>query len=324
MMTRILISGSLALGGATFVAAQDSTLELEQDNGRIPGEVQIHTGDDAAQQAGDRQQSQQNRQSRDMTGMQSQHGQKMKAEDVLKEMASANQLEVKLGELAQERAQDPQVQQFARQMVQHHHEALEQVKQTAEQKNVDIAEDELAEHHQAIFDKLQEKQGEQFEAAYMFHQAGKHVQDILAAQHVATTADDQELQTLARQQLPILEQHLQQATDIAQNIATQGQAVPAGATLQDDQDRGLQQRDSMQPGQRNGLQQQDGLQRDQQDQGWQQRDSSQPGQRSQPGQTGQSGQGFGTGTQDRSDQGTSPGSSDRSQSPNAGGSTVGQ
>lgn len=303
MMTRMLISGSLVLSGATLAAAQ--TAGQDRDDDRIQGEVQIRT--DEARQAGDRQQDQTRQQTqfgqtgRDATGMQDrQNGQAMQAEDVLKELASADQLEIQLGELAEERAQDPQVQQFARQMVEHHRESLERVKHTAEQKDVDITEDELAEHHQAILDRLKEKQGEQFESAYMFHQAGKHVQDILTAQHVATTADDQQLQELARQSLPMLQQHLQEATDIAQNIATQGQAQPAGATFGGEQDQRFQQQDSQQPGQ--GLQQRDTMQQRQQ-QDLHQRDPLQPGQSNglqqrNGAQQGQPGQGMGTGGQD--------------------------
>lgn len=283
MMTRLLLSSSVMLCGAAFVTAQ----ETDRDQETQRGEVRIRTNDDAAQQAGDRQQDQLRQQQQDQTGRDAagMHGwqdrqaqqpsQQFEPKEVLQSFSSANQLEIQLGELAQERARDPQVRQFAQQMVDHHTRAQEQVKQTAQQKDIKLDDGKLLKHHQAALDHMKQKQGEQFEAAYMFYQAGHHVQDVLMAQHVASSAQDPQLQQLARQMLPTLQQHLEQATDIAQGIAMQGQAQPAGAELEP-QDQGIRQRDPWQGQQDQGTQRHDrDRMQDQQNQGLQQRDRQQ-------------------------------------------------
>lgn len=276
MMTRLLLSSSLVLGGAAFVSAQQADQDPEFQHG------QIRANETTPQQAGDRQRDQirqhdQHQTGRDATGAQGwgrdqqRQTQQFDTKEVLQAFSSSNQLEIQLGELAQERARDPQVQQFARQMVEHHTRAQELVKQTAQQKGITLDERQLLDQDKAALEQMKQKQGDQFEAAYMFHQAGQHVQDVLMAQHVASSASDPQLQQLARQLLPALQQHLEQATGIAQGIAMPGQAQPAGAEIDgqqdqttpspagmDQQDRSIRRfdRDRMQDRQNQGLQQQ--------------------------------------------------------------------
>ena len=77
-----------------------------------------------------------------------------------------NMAEIQLGQLAAERAQDPQVKQFAQTMVDDHTKAQEQLKTVASDQNIPIP-SALDGKHQKLHDKLAKLQGAEFDRAYM-------------------------------------------------------------------------------------------------------------------------------------------------------------
>jgi putative membrane protein len=78
----------------------------------------------------------------------------------------ANMAEIQLGQLAAERAQNPQVKQFAQTMVDDHTKAQEQLKTVASNQNIPIP-SALDGKHQKLHDKLAKLQGAEFDRAYM-------------------------------------------------------------------------------------------------------------------------------------------------------------
>jgi predicted outer membrane protein len=77
-----------------------------------------------------------------------------------------NMAEIQLGQLAVERAQDPQVKQYAQTMVDDHTKAQEQLKTVASNQNIPIP-SALDGKHQKLHDKLAKLQGAEFDRAYM-------------------------------------------------------------------------------------------------------------------------------------------------------------
>jgi putative membrane protein len=77
-----------------------------------------------------------------------------------------NMAEIQLGQLAVERAQDPQVKQFAQTMIDDHTKAQEQLKTVAGSQNIPIP-GALDGKHQKLHDKLAKLQGAEFDRAYM-------------------------------------------------------------------------------------------------------------------------------------------------------------
>jgi putative membrane protein len=77
-----------------------------------------------------------------------------------------NMAEIQLGQLAVERAQDPQVKQFAQTMIDDHTKAQEQLKTVAGSQNIPIP-SALDSKHQKLHDKLAKLQGAEFDRAYM-------------------------------------------------------------------------------------------------------------------------------------------------------------
>lgn len=140
----------------------------------------------------------------------------------LKEAASGNQLEIQLGQLATERAQDPQIKQFAQQLVEEHQQAAPQLQQAAQSMNMELPR-QLNPVHQAVLEHMRQKQGDDFGRAYIFHQVGDHHKKVLEHQYQAQNAQNPQIKQLAARMVPTLREHLQHA----ERIAGAGDARPA-------------------------------------------------------------------------------------------------
>ncbi len=207
--------------------AQDAGPLIQADDKDKPGQAaQDRTGQ--AEPAGERMSD------RDRAGAGggiSVQGSQQMDQDFVKHAASANLLEVRLSELVQQKARDPQVKQFAQRLVEDHRKAGEQLKQVAQQMNVQIS-DELMPMHQAKLDHFQQKQPGQLELGYVFDQVGHHHKDVLEYQFMAQNAQNAQLKQFASQTLPHLRQHLQMAERLAPGggaeARTAGERMPPG------------------------------------------------------------------------------------------------
>ncbi len=139
----------------------------------------------------------------------------------------ANKAEVKLGELAGERAQSPAVKDFARMMVRDHGNALETLKQAVRGFDVDEPA-QLDAKHQALYDRLSKLSGAEFDREYMKAMVDGHreVVDMLdnrAGPSPSATGtsgtDNSRLDASVNQwtskALPTTKQHLQKAEQIS-------------------------------------------------------------------------------------------------------------
>ena len=77
-----------------------------------------------------------------------------------------NMAEIELSKLAQQRATNPQVRQFAQTMVEEHTKALEELRQVAQRDNLQVN-DQLNEEHRELRDRLQGLKGAEFDREYM-------------------------------------------------------------------------------------------------------------------------------------------------------------
>ena len=151
-------------------------------------------------------------------------------QDWIKHAMSGNQFEIQLGQLVSQKAQDPQVKQFAQRLVQDHQKAADQLRQVAQQMNVQ-ASDDLMPAHQAKLQEFQQKDAKQLELAFIFDQVGHHTKDVLEYQFVAQNAQSPQLKQFAQQAVPHLRQHLQAAISIAPvsgglDARTAGERIP--------------------------------------------------------------------------------------------------
>jgi putative membrane protein len=141
-----------------------------------------------------------------------------------KEAASGNEFEVRLADLAMQRSQNAQVKELAQHIKQDHTQANQVLKQMAQQGNVDVSSGDLMPVHQAMLQEMQQKQGEQFDRAFVFGNTADHQKDILMYSYFANKGTGP-AQQYARQILPKLQQHYQQMQPIAQQMAGSTMAV---------------------------------------------------------------------------------------------------
>jgi len=152
-------------------------------------------------------------------GMQSGEGDQasMTPTQFLRHAMMANMAEVKLGQLATERASSSQVKQFAQHMIDSHTKANEKVKEIAKLKGVETPTD-LDEKHKETQERLSNLRGSEFDRAYMEHMVKDHKEVLAAFTAQSKNSKDEEVRGLATTMNPELERHLQMATDTRQQI----------------------------------------------------------------------------------------------------------
>jgi len=118
--------------------------------------------------------------------------------------------EVQLGNLAQQKAANDQVKQFAARMVTDHSKANDELKQIASAKGVQLP-TSLDKKHQSDMERLQKMSGADFDKAYMSHMVDDHKTDVSDFKKEAGSGRDSDLKSFASKTLPTLEEHLKMA-----------------------------------------------------------------------------------------------------------------
>lgn len=140
-----------------------------------------------------------------------------KDKDFIKKAASAGMMEVELGQLAQSKAQSQEVKDFGSRMVTDHGKANEELKALAQQKNVPLP-TKLEHKHKSMVDKLNKASGSDFDKKYMSEMVKDHKDDVDEFKKATQKVKDPELKAWAEKTLPVLEQHLQQAREVAPKV----------------------------------------------------------------------------------------------------------
>ncbi|HEY7119055.1 MAG TPA: DUF4142 domain-containing protein [Tepidisphaeraceae bacterium] len=141
--------------------------------------------------------------------------------------AEGGMLEVKLAQLAQQKSQDEQVKDLAKQLEQDHQQANQQLMQIAKQKNIDLPND-LKGECQETYQAFQQLQGKDFDNAFVLHNVKDHLMDIMMFQKEAQNGTDPEIKQWASQTLPKLQEHARQIATVAQACGLPIEALAAG------------------------------------------------------------------------------------------------
>jgi putative membrane protein len=126
--------------------------------------------------------------------------------------SSGGMMEVELGRMAQEKAQNPRVKEFGAMMVKDHTQANTEMKTVADVKSV-VLPPTLGEDHQKHVNDLREKAGADFDKAYMDMMVDDHKKDISEFEE-ASKLDDSDVKAFAIKTLPVLRVHLDSAQAI--------------------------------------------------------------------------------------------------------------
>ena len=139
----------------------------------------------------------------------------MKGENMFATKAAIGGMaEVKLAELAKDKASSADVKAFAQRMHDDHSKANDELKQIASHKGITLPTD-LDAKHQAMYDRLSKLSGADFDRAYMRDMVADHKEDVSEFKKEAERGTDPELKAFAAKTLPTLQEHLQlaQSTD---------------------------------------------------------------------------------------------------------------
>lgn len=124
--------------------------------------------------------------------------------------AQGGMAEVELGQLASQKAENPQVKQFGERMVKDHGAANDKLKQLASQKGI-TPPSSMDSSTKREYDKLSKLSGAQFDREYMTHMVSDHEKDIKEFKSEEKSAKDSDVKSFAQTTLPTLEEHLRLA-----------------------------------------------------------------------------------------------------------------
>lgn len=135
----------------------------------------------------------------------------------IKQVAQGNHLEIKVAEFASKKSDHAEVKQYAERLVQDHKKASEKLEQIAMKQGV-MLQKELDSHHKQMCDKFESYTGDQLNREFAKHAVKSHVKEIAHFQRASQEAKDEDLKTFARETLPVLRQHLEEARDLAKAV----------------------------------------------------------------------------------------------------------
>jgi putative membrane protein len=135
----------------------------------------------------------------------------------VREAQSGNLLEVRLGTLADQKASNPSVKQFGQQMVKDHTTMGQQWAALAAKSAFPIR-PALDPAQQQSVSQLSALSGAEFDRAYMSAMVQDHQNDIAKFQAQGPAAKSADVQRLAAIGLPIMQQHLTMAQQLAQQV----------------------------------------------------------------------------------------------------------
>lgn len=127
--------------------------------------------------------------------------------DFLVKAADGGMAEVKLGELAKQKAMLPKVKGMGDMMSADHHNVNEEVKKLASQRNVSLPAT-IGDDKQKDIDAMAVKTGKDFDKAYVRYMIKDHEEDIALFKRAIDKVHDADVRTFANNTLPKLQEHL--------------------------------------------------------------------------------------------------------------------
>jgi putative membrane protein len=142
-------------------------------------------------------------------------------ETFLRNAAEGSMAEVKLGQLAEEKAQAPEVKKFAKRMVDDHTKTLDELKQIGSQEGINLPTD--TSHKDAeTYDRLAKLSGPEFDRQYSQEMVRDHQKDLSEFKHGEAAAQKPALKEFAQREVPALQQHLERAQHMMAHVSREG------------------------------------------------------------------------------------------------------
>lgn len=131
--------------------------------------------------------------------------------------ADGGMTEVRLGELAQQKATNKQVKDYGSMLIHDHSAANDKVKALAAQRNVTLP-DAPGNEHQELIDKLAKRTGKDFDKSFMDAMTNDHEKDISMFKDASDKINDADVKSFVDNTLPTLQMHLDSAKAIRKSL----------------------------------------------------------------------------------------------------------
>jgi putative membrane protein len=132
----------------------------------------------------------------------------------IKDASSAGLVEVELGQVARDKGSSQEVKAYGDRMILDHGKANEELKGIAEQKNVKLPL-QVERKHVTMIAMLSKLSGPEFDRKYMVSMVKHHARNIARFKKAIRKVKDQDLKAWAAATLPVLQQHLLLAKELA-------------------------------------------------------------------------------------------------------------
>lgn len=137
--------------------------------------------------------------------------------------AAGGMLEVQAGQMAETKAQSPEVKSFGAMLVKDHSAANDELKTLAQNKGVTLP-TTLPKHEQGELDKM--SKAKNFDQEFVKENVKDHKKDIKEFEKESKDAKDPDVKAFAAKTLPTLQMHLQKAEDLEKSMG--GKSMGAG------------------------------------------------------------------------------------------------
>jgi putative membrane protein len=127
--------------------------------------------------------------------------------------ARGGMTEVQLGQLAKDKATNPQVKTFGEKMVTDHNKANDELKQIISRKGASFPA-ALSHKENSSLDDLQKASGQDFDKKYVELMVKDHKKDVKEFEEATKELSDPDLRAFAQKTLPTLQDHLRQIEQI--------------------------------------------------------------------------------------------------------------
>lgn len=162
----------------------------------------------------------------------------------VKKALMGGQMEVRMGQLAQQKGQNQEVKRLGEALVRDHTQANQQLQEIAQTLNISATgeehdklqaqgkDHEAGKHqkHQQHLSKLENQSGAEFDKEFVKMAIKHHKKDISEFERAQNQVQDQQLKSFIQQTLPKLRQHLQMAQTAARSVGVDESTIAADET----------------------------------------------------------------------------------------------
>jgi putative membrane protein len=154
------------------------------------------------------------------------------AQNILSMMHDTNQQEMKMGQMAQQKSRNPDVQKLAKHIADDHKKSDDKVQALAKKEKVALTapeamtpddKDKMASHKEAM-SKLQSAQGGDFDRAFVQAMIDGHRDAILSLTSAQAQVSSDDVRDLIGNTLPTLKEHQSKAEDLLKKLNAPGGA----------------------------------------------------------------------------------------------------